>query len=236
MSDQNIRLSLQQSLSFYQHFGRPCNDKRSNEPSHDKTNKMMCTQRRLRSAWASLCTQWVAKDPSFLHADSEGSDQTGRMPRLIWVFTGRSHFVGFVMLQLYHIIWPVCLFVILLIIIWKRNNAIPLVNVQSIYTALHRLWHNGNKTIIMQSKSYCVRLNNLNCSIKNLKEITDLLTLVIFISPKPNIWITVLGLFILIPKAWVHVMRKLVVNDYRSSQMHCALHVSISSENGKSIP
>ena len=32
------------------------------------------------------CAQWVAKDPSFLHADSEDSDQTGhpgRMPRLI---------------------------------------------------------------------------------------------------------------------------------------------------------
>ena len=28
------------------------------------------------------CAQWVAKDPSFLHADSEDSDQTGR----IWVF------------------------------------------------------------------------------------------------------------------------------------------------------
>ena len=47
---------------------------------------------------SSLCTQWVAKDPSFLHADSEDSDQTGRMPRLIWVFAGRTcHFVGFVM-------------------------------------------------------------------------------------------------------------------------------------------
>ena len=30
-----------------------------------------------------LCAQWVAKDPRFLHADSEDSDQTGRMPRLI---------------------------------------------------------------------------------------------------------------------------------------------------------
>ena len=38
---------------------------------------------------SSLCAQWVAKEPSFLHADSEDSDQTGRMPRLIWVFTGR---------------------------------------------------------------------------------------------------------------------------------------------------
>ena len=33
-------------------------------------------------------------DPIFRHADSEDSDQTRRMPRLIWVFTGRTgHFV-----------------------------------------------------------------------------------------------------------------------------------------------
>ena len=45
-----------------------------------------------------LCAQWVAKDPSFLQADSEDSDQTGRMLRLIWVFAGHTdHFVGFVM-------------------------------------------------------------------------------------------------------------------------------------------
>ena len=32
----------------------------------------------------------------FLHAHSEDSDQTGPMPRLIWVFTGSTcHFVGF---------------------------------------------------------------------------------------------------------------------------------------------
>ena len=36
----------------------------------------------------SLSTQWVAKDPRFLHTDSKDSDQTGRMPRLIWVFAG----------------------------------------------------------------------------------------------------------------------------------------------------
>ena len=48
-----------------------------------------------------LCSQWVAKVPSFLHADSEDSDQTGRMPRLIWVFAGHTYyFVGFVMVQL----------------------------------------------------------------------------------------------------------------------------------------
>ena len=46
----------------------------------------------IRPVWSesSLCAQWVAKDPSFLHADSKDSDQTGRMPRLIWVFAGRT--------------------------------------------------------------------------------------------------------------------------------------------------
>ena len=55
----------------------------------------LCTQQRLRSACTSaqsdqslLCAQWVAKDPRFLHADSEDSDQTGQMPRLIRVFAG----------------------------------------------------------------------------------------------------------------------------------------------------
>ena len=45
----------------------------------------------IRPVWSesSLCAQWVAKHPSFLYADSEDSDQTGRMPRLIWVFAGR---------------------------------------------------------------------------------------------------------------------------------------------------
>ena len=46
----------------------------------------------------SFLHAWVAKDPCFLHTDSEGSDQTGQMPRLIWVFAGRTgHYVGFVM-------------------------------------------------------------------------------------------------------------------------------------------
>ena len=46
----------------------------------------------IRPVWSesSLCTHWEAKDSSFLHAYSEDSDQTGRMPRLIWVFAGRT--------------------------------------------------------------------------------------------------------------------------------------------------
>ena len=54
----------------------------------------------IRPVWSesSLCAQWVAKDPNFLYADSEDSDQTGHMPRLIWVFAGCTcPFVGFVM-------------------------------------------------------------------------------------------------------------------------------------------
>ena len=54
----------------------------------------------IRPVWSEslLCAQCVAKDQSFLHVDSEDSDQTGRMPRLIGVFAGRTrHFVGFVM-------------------------------------------------------------------------------------------------------------------------------------------
>ena len=56
------------------------------ELPHDKTNNVA-----VHPVWSesSLCAQWVAKDPSFLHADSEDSDQTGRMTRLIWVFARR---------------------------------------------------------------------------------------------------------------------------------------------------
>ena len=68
------------------------------EPPHDKTKKMTVrpakTQMSLgiHPVWSesSLCAQWVAKDPSFFYEDSEDSDQTGRMPRLIWVFAGRT--------------------------------------------------------------------------------------------------------------------------------------------------
>ena len=61
-----------------------------------KTQISLC----IRPVWSesSMYTQYVAKDPSFLHADSEDSDQTGRMPSLIWVFAGRTcHFVVVVM-------------------------------------------------------------------------------------------------------------------------------------------
>ena len=68
------------------------------ELPHDKTNNVAVRPVKTQISlgicpvWSesSLWAQWAAKDPSFLHADSEDSDQTGRMPRLIWVFAGRT--------------------------------------------------------------------------------------------------------------------------------------------------
>ena len=51
---------------------------------HDKTNKMTCAlSEDSDQPGHPLCTQWVAKDPRFPHADCKDSDQTGQMPRLI---------------------------------------------------------------------------------------------------------------------------------------------------------
>ena len=49
------------------------------EPPHDKTNKMTVHPAKTqisRRVWSesSLCAQWVAKGPSFLHEDSEDWD------------------------------------------------------------------------------------------------------------------------------------------------------------------
>ena len=67
------------------------------EPRHDKTNKISVRTAKsqvtlcIRPVWSesSLCAQWVAKDPRFLHTDSEDSDQTV-LPRPIWVFARRT--------------------------------------------------------------------------------------------------------------------------------------------------
>ena len=76
------------------------------EPPHDKTNEMTMLPAKtqislgIHPVWSesSLFAQWEAKDPSFLHADSEDSDWTRQMARLIWVFDGHTdNFVGLVM-------------------------------------------------------------------------------------------------------------------------------------------
>ena len=91
---------------MYTNIARSCHGKAwsicfnsfNNESRHDKINKVTVRPAKtqislgIHPVWSepSLSAQWVAKDPNFLHADSEDSDQTGRMPRLIWVFAGRT--------------------------------------------------------------------------------------------------------------------------------------------------
>ena len=68
---------------------------------NDMSRSMTSPTKWSRRSESSLCTQWEAKDPRFLHADSKDSDQTGQMPRLIGVFAGRTgQFTGFVMQRL----------------------------------------------------------------------------------------------------------------------------------------
>ena len=68
----------------------------------------MCTQRRLRTAWASAqsdqslrCALNRKLRAQAFFMQTGKTDQSGLMPRLIWVFAGcTGHFVHFVMLQL----------------------------------------------------------------------------------------------------------------------------------------
>ena len=50
----------------------------------------------IRPVWSvsSQCAQWAAKDSSFIHADSEGSDQTGRGTCHLWVLSWGGLFYG----------------------------------------------------------------------------------------------------------------------------------------------
>ena len=85
-------------ISSYLHSANLVSNKLNMSRFMTKPKKWLCAQRRLRSAWAyppvwsesslsacrklgSLATHW---------AHTEDSDQTGRMPRLIWVFAGRT--------------------------------------------------------------------------------------------------------------------------------------------------
>ena len=68
------------------------------EPRHDKTNKMSVRPAKtqislgIRPVWSeSSLFAWRKLGPLPIHwAQSEDSDQSGRMPRLIWVFAGRT--------------------------------------------------------------------------------------------------------------------------------------------------
>ena len=83
--------------------------RQNTDMSHDMTKptKCLCAQRTQISL--GICPIWSASSLSARRklgslathwAQSEDSDQTGRMPRLIWVFAGCTVTVGFVMSQL----------------------------------------------------------------------------------------------------------------------------------------
>ena len=78
---------------------------------------------RIRPVWSesSLCAHWVAKDPSFLDANTENSDQTRRSLR--WA---HSHIVGFVVLRLKSPFLQFC---------WKWNQC----SYRHVYTVKMRL-------------------------------------------------------------------------------------------------
>ena len=77
------------------------------EPPHDKTNRMSVPQGKtqislgIRPVWSesSLCAQWVAKDPSFLHADSDWANAQANLS----LRRAHTHFVGFVISRLIYI-------------------------------------------------------------------------------------------------------------------------------------
>ena len=72
--------------------------KYSFEPRHDKTNKVTVRPAKtqislgIRPVWSeSSLSAWRKLESLATHwAHSKDSDQTGRMPRLIWVFAGRT--------------------------------------------------------------------------------------------------------------------------------------------------
>ena len=57
---------------------------RTFKPPHDKTNKIACAPSNIEIVFA------VRMKKATHCAHNEDSDQTGRMPRLIWVFAGRT--------------------------------------------------------------------------------------------------------------------------------------------------
>ena len=107
-------LGLIRALAFcLKGYGRGLetwNYRKQTNISHDMTKptKWLCAQRRLKSGWASAqsnqslrCPHEESLGPLLYFKRTAKTDQTGRMPRLIRVFAGRTcHFVGFVMRRL----------------------------------------------------------------------------------------------------------------------------------------
>ena len=87
-------VSLKQSFTFFKLTNQTLMSRYMTKPT-----KWLCAQRRLRSAWASAQSDLSLRCPheeslggslATHWAHSEDSVQTGQMPRLIWVFAGRT--------------------------------------------------------------------------------------------------------------------------------------------------
>ena len=74
----------------------------------------MCAQRRLGSAWASAQSEqsslstWMLGSLATHWAHTEDSNQTGRMPRLVWVFVGHMPFCWFCHTAAQSYLWLEC--------------------------------------------------------------------------------------------------------------------------------
>ena len=82
-----------------------------------KPTKWVCAQRRLRSAWTSAQSSpsaWRTVSLATHWAHSEDADQIGWMPRLIWVFAGRTATLlvlscrGSIILYILHSLYYAC--------------------------------------------------------------------------------------------------------------------------------
>ena len=83
----DVRVHVWLDLSFSEWLN-------AHEPRHDKTNKMRPAKTQIslgiRPVWSVFAVRMKKPWSLATHsAHSEDSDQTGRVPRLIWVFAGR---------------------------------------------------------------------------------------------------------------------------------------------------
>ena len=75
--------------------------------SWQNQHNCMCAQRRLRSAWSesSLWAQWVTKDPSFLHANSEDWSDWGDAQANLSIRWAHMRFCWFCHTLVFFILW-----------------------------------------------------------------------------------------------------------------------------------
>ena len=122
----------------------------------------ICAKRRLRSAWASaqsdqssLCVQWVAKDPRFLHADSEDWSDWADAQADLSLRWAHTHFVGFVLRQLLYLVSTLLSTPEILILV--ASHTIEMVTVSfHFFQPLLTLYCNCIKLPLDSMQYYCI--------------------------------------------------------------------------------